>query len=262
MSDASATIARFSEECEGLEALIAPLTDSEFATPTPAIGWDIAHQVAHLCWTDEVALLAATDPAGFDAVLQRAAANPLGFIDEETAELAAVEPAVLVGRWRTARHALVQALEVVEPGVKLPWFGPAMSARSMATASLMETWAHTQDVADALGVAHPASNGLKDICHLGVRTRDFAYVINGLEPPAGEFAVRLTGPDGEVWAWGFDDASDRVEGPAEDFCLLVTQRREPEQLALRFEGEAKNWSTFAQVFAGLPKSEMRKRHEH
>jgi hypothetical protein len=30
-------------------------------TPTPAEGWDVATQVAHLIWTDEVAVLAATD---------------------------------------------------------------------------------------------------------------------------------------------------------------------------------------------------------
>ena len=31
--------------------------------PTPAEGWTVAHQIAHLAWTDEQALLAATDPA-------------------------------------------------------------------------------------------------------------------------------------------------------------------------------------------------------
>ena len=59
-----------------------------------------------------------------------------------------------------------------------------MSASSMATARLMETWAHGLDVADALGVTRPATARLRSIAHIGVRTRDFAFVINGLQPPS------------------------------------------------------------------------------
>ena len=62
-------------------------------------------------------------------------------------------------------------------GRKLPWFGPPMSAASMATARLMETWAHGLDVADALGVHRPATARLRSIAHIGVRTRDFAFVV-------------------------------------------------------------------------------------
>ena len=59
---------------------------------------------------------------------------------------------------------------------KIPWFGPPMSAASMATARLMETWAHGQDVADALGRASAMPTArLRHVAHLGVRTRDFAY---------------------------------------------------------------------------------------
>ena len=50
----------------------------------------------------------------------------------------------------------------------------------MATARLMETFAHGRDVADALGAhARAATARLRHVCHLGVRTRGFAYLING-----------------------------------------------------------------------------------
>ena len=42
-----------------------------------------------------------------------------------------------------------------------------MSMASSATARLMETWAHGQDVYDTLGVAHPPCSGLRGIAHLG-----------------------------------------------------------------------------------------------
>ena len=65
-------------------------------------------------------------------------------------ELAATPPGELLADWRATRAALHDALLTVAEGRKLPWFGPPMSAASMATARLMETWAHGLDVADAL----------------------------------------------------------------------------------------------------------------
>jgi uncharacterized protein (TIGR03084 family) len=126
----------------------------------------------------------------------------------------------------------------------------------MATARLMETWAHGQDVADALSVRRVPTDRLRDVCHLGVRTRDFAFRINGLEPPAGEFRIELTAPSGETWSWGPEDATGRVTGSAEDFCLVVAQRRDHQETSLVAEGPAaQQWLPIAQVFAGPPRGQ-------
>jgi uncharacterized protein (TIGR03084 family) len=117
----------------------------------------------------------------------------------------------------------------------------------------METWAHGLDVADALGQPWPATKRLKHVAHIGVRARDFAFMVNGLTPPAEQFRVELTAPDGEVWAWGPDEAAQRVTGPALDFCFLACQRRPPNTLDVTAEGEdARRWLTIAQAFAGPP----------
>ena len=138
---------------------------------------------------------------------------------------------------------------------------PRMSPRSMATARLMETWAHGQDVADALRVHREPTERLRDVAHLGVRTRDFAFSINEIDAPAEEFRVELTAPDGSVWTWGPEDAAQRVTGSAEDFCLLVTQRRELDQVDLVAMGDdAHRWLEIAQAFAGPPKSVVRAAH--
>ncbi len=261
MSDAvAATVQSFLDECADLDRLVADLSDEGWRRDTPAAGWTIAHQVAHLAWTDEVALLAATDPAAFGAVVAAAAAEPLGYVDRMAAEGAIPPYAALLARWRTGRAALAEALKASDPTTPLPWFGPPMSPRSMATARLMETWAHGQDVADALGARRVPTGRLRDIAHLGVRTRDFAYRINRLEPPDAEFRIELAGPGGEVWAWGPEDAVDRVSGPAEDFCLIVAQRRQVPDTDLVASGEAVRWLGFAQVFAGAPKDAVRGRH--
>ena len=91
------------------------------------------------------------------------------------------------------------------------------------------------------------------VARLGVRARDFAFTAHGLAPPAEEFRIELSAPDGQVWAWGPEDAAQRVTGPALDFCLLVTQRRHRDDLGLVARGpDADRWLSIAQVFAGPP----------
>ena len=250
MADAGPMVADLEAESAALDELVAPLPASAWANPTPAPGWTIAHQIAHLWWTDRVALTSITDEAAFGAVLRHAAANPSGFVDEGAEELAATPPAALLAQWRSTRRQLHQQLRLVAEGRKSRWFGPPMSAPSMATARLMETWAHGLDVADALGVTRPATERLRSIAHLGVRTRDYAFVVHGLTPPAEPFYVELSGPSG-VWTWGPTDAAQRVTGSAEDFCALVTQRRPRAELDVVAVGpDAARWLEIAQAFAG------------
>lgn len=240
-------------ESDLLDALVAPLDAAGWRTPTPAAGWDIAHQVAHLTWTDEAAITAATAPDAWDAVVLRAVEDPAGFVDAGAARLAELDPATLLGRWRSARRDLADTLLALPHGTRLPWFGPPMSPTSMATARFMETWAHGLDVAEALGAAPSVTDRIRHVVFLGVRTRDFAFAVHHLDPPAGEFRVELVSPRGEVWAYGPEGAAQSVRGPAYDFCLLVTQRRHRADLDLVTTGpDADRWLDIAQAFAGLP----------
>jgi uncharacterized protein (TIGR03084 family) len=161
-------------EGDRLEDLVAPLDEEGWRIPTPAAGWDVAHQVAHLAWTDETAVAAATDPGAWDETLRAALADPDGFVDAAADRGAAVPPAELLDRWRAARTGLVTTLSRAPEDTRLPWFGPPMSPTSMATARFMETWAHARDVAAALGVELPADDRVRHVVHLGVRTRAFS----------------------------------------------------------------------------------------
>jgi uncharacterized protein (TIGR03084 family) len=213
----------------------------------------VAHQIAHLAWTDEAALRAATDPTGFRAAAAEAASDVGAHVAAGAAAGAEVAPARLLDQWRTARGALAAVLADLPPRTALPWFGPDMSVASMATARLMETWAHGVDVRDAMGLPSPTTARLRAVAHLGVRTRDFAFRQHAQQPPAAEFRVELTGPDGDLWTWGPADATQRVAGPALDFSLRVTQRRHRDDLALSAEGaDADRWLDLAQAFAGPP----------
>lgn len=241
-------------EGDALDALLADQPEAAWAVPTPAEGWTVADQVGHLVWTDEVATLAATDPEAFAAAMQTMlAGRGLAAVDDEAHARAALPPAELLARWRAGRSGMVEVLREVPDGVKLPWFGPPMSATSMGTARLMETWAHGQDVVDALGLVREPTARLRHVAHIAVRTRDFAHVLRDLEPPTEEFRVELDAPDGSTWSWGPADAAQRVEGPALDFCLLAVQRRHRDDVAVTATGPgADRWLDLAQAFAGPP----------
>jgi uncharacterized protein (TIGR03084 family) len=240
-----------SAESEDLERHVAGRSAADWRADTPAPGWSVAQQIAHLAWTDEAALIAATDPDGFQAMLHQALESGGDFVNAAAEQGAVSDPDVLLDRWRTGRLALAEALAAVEAGRKLPWFGPPMSAASMATARIMETWAHGQDIVDALGVRRTPTARLRHVAWIGVRTRDFAFISRGLPTPAAEFRVELAGPDGDRWEWGPADGAQRVTGSALDFCLLVTQRRHRLDLDVHAEGpDADRWLDIAQAFAG------------
>ena len=253
MGDVGAIVADLAAESAELDDLVADLTLDGWQSATPAPGWTIAHQIAHLGWTDDIAFLAATDPDAFAAALDDLAHGAASAVDGAAANAAARPPSELLTCWRDGRARLAAVLVGFPAGAKMPWFGPPMGAASMATARLMETWAHGQDVADSLGVERQPTGRLRHVAHIGVRARDYAYLVNGLAPPAAEFRVELTAPGGDTWTWGPDDATQRVHGPALDFCFLVTQRRHRHDLAVTAVGnDAEQWLTIAQAFAGPP----------
>ena len=117
------------------------------------------------------------------------------------------------------------------------------------------------DVTEALHRPPSVSGRLRHVAHLGVRTRNFAFQQHGLAPPAEEFRVELIGPDGDIWSWGPEDAAQRVTGPALDFCLRVTRRRNRADLTLEATGpDADRWLDVAQAFAGPPGAERPPAH--
>jgi uncharacterized protein (TIGR03084 family) len=241
------------DEGDRLWVTVAGLDDAGWDTPTPAAGWTVATQVAHLLWTDETAIAAATDKESWDDTVLAAMADPEGFVDQAAQEIARLQPQALLTRWGAARTALAETLRGHPEGQKIPWYGPPMSPASMATARFMETWAHALDVYDALGLRPEPTDRIRHVAHLGVRTRDYAFGVHDLEPPAEEFRIELTAPSGERWTWGPDDAAQRVTGSALDFCLLVTQRIHRDNTDLVAEGaDAEKWLTLAQAFAGPP----------
>ena len=254
MVELAGMLADLEAESADLDRLVAGLPPPRWAEPTPAAGWTIAHQIAHLAWTDHASLLATTDPDRYNEHLAEALADPSSFVDRGAREWLA-PPAALLSTWRDGRAALASALAALPAGARIFWYGNTMSAASMATARIMETWAHGLDVADTLGVTREPTARLRHVAFLGYRTIGHSFMARERPAPTEPVALVLTAPDGSLWTFGDPSVANRVTGPALDLCLLVTQRRHRADLALEATGPvADGWLDIAQAFAGPPGS--------
>ncbi|WP_326563784.1 TIGR03084 family metal-binding protein [Micromonospora peucetia] len=240
-------------EAEGddVDRMVAELDEAGWRTPTPAEGWTVAHQIAHLTATFRMAGLAAADPDGFQALMSRMSGNFDADVNAAMAPYLAEAPAALLARWREERALAEKALAAVPVGQPVPWLVRPLPAPVLAAAGMMELFGHGQDIADALGVRRRHTDRLRPLVEFAVRTWDFGYLARGLEVPAGTLRFIITAPSGAVWHFGPPNGEQIVNGPAEDFCLLVTRRRHRDDLSLRATGaEAHHWLDIAQAYRG------------
>lgn len=238
-------------EQQELDAVVSSLDETGWQIMTPAVGWDIREQIRHLAYFEDRARLAASNPEAFKQWHEEMRQDPdkMARHQETTGEDLTAEETLKW--WREERAALLDVLAKLNRRTRLPWYGPSLSAMSFATARLMETWAHGQDVADALGIRRKPTERLRHIAHLGVSTFGWSHTVRNMAVPDTAVRVELNGPSGDTWVWGPEEAKDRVRGPAEDFCLVVVQRRHVDDTALIINGEtAQQWMSIAQAYAG------------
>jgi uncharacterized protein (TIGR03084 family) len=236
----------WSAETADLDRVLAALAPADWEVITPFKSWPVREHVRHLNVSDVLAAASAADPQDFRLRRRElAAALAPGPTDPPAAEV--------LQSWRDGVGALARGLRAVEAGARLPWFGPDMSARAFITARQMETWAHGQTIHDALGLRRAATDRIRTICELGWRTLGWSFQVHGRERPTVPLYLKLTAPFGAVWTWGEPAAADRVEGPAEDFALVVCQCRNIADTGLQVDGAvAALWMSDAQCFAGAP----------
>jgi uncharacterized protein (TIGR03084 family) len=246
---------RIDELCDDLAAeradttaLLVGLGSEGWRTPTPAPGWTVLDQVTHLAWFDEAAHRSITEPDAFRSGRADLLADVEGFVEGvRAANLDRSGPDVLAWLLQ-AGAALTEAARRADPTARVPWYGPDMTVASSITARIMETWAHTQDIADALRVTREPSPRLPHVAFIGCRALPNSFHANGRPVPDQPVRVEL-GP----WAFGPPDVANTVRGSLVDFCLLVTQRRHLADTDLVSTGEvAAEWLGIAQAFAGPP----------
>jgi len=239
-----------------LAALAERLTPEQWRRNTPFHGWTPWDEIAHLCFFEEAGILAATDPEAFTAnatELREQLRRGIEIDAIARARFSHLVGTLIIPFWKERFEHLTAVLSWMDPKTRLPWYGPTMSARSFATARMMETWAHGQDIYDFLGKRRPASDRIKNIAHLGVSTFGWTFLNRKLPVPEPAPYIELEAPSGEHWIWnGPPSETDYLQGSAEEFCLVVTQRRNLADTRLQYGGSAAAWLPIAQCYAGPP----------
>jgi enediyne biosynthesis protein E11 len=244
-------IAALNDDCDALDEILAGLSRGDWNLQTPAPGWTISHQVAHLAATFQLAGLAAADPEAFKALLttldRSFDVNVLRALKRYLDD----PPDVLFGRWQDERAFASKALAAAAEDQLLPWLVNPLPPAVLAMAGMMEVFAHGQDIADTVGVQPVRTDRIQLLVEFAIRTWNFGYLARGEEVPQVEFRYELTSPSGQRWTYGPDDSAERITGSAADFCLLVTRRRHRADLDVAAVGEeADHWMDIAQCYRG------------
>ncbi len=237
------------QEGEELNEVLLKLSDSDWSKETPFKNWTVNQVVGHLHVSDKMAVLSLKDAEGFKKVLS-------GGADAVRDAMTATETGEsLRQQWWAYFSEMCDLLGESDPKRRVPWFGPDMGIMMFTTARQMETWSHGQDIYDLSGTTRINKDRLKNIAVIGVRTYGWTFANRGEEVPGPVPYVKLTGPNGDIWEFNEPDENNMVEGDAAEFCHVVTQGRNIQDVNLKVVGEpATTWMAVAQCFAGGPQT--------
>lgn len=240
-------------EYQELDSLVSSLPLDAWETRTGFFNWTVRDQILHLHQVDLFGLASLRDPFEFAEVkktVRAAQATGLELKELVSREFEGIDVAGVLAAWRDTYRQLISQCGESNSKARIHWFGPDMSVVSFASSRQMEVWAHGQDIYDALGKKRSPTARIRNICELGVRTFGWSFSNRGLHVPATPH-VELEAPSGAIWMWPGEGA-DFVKGRADDFALVVTQRRAVEDTGLIATGAAQHWLVIAQCFAGAP----------
>jgi len=245
----------FRAESKALFKLLDQADIEAFDEPTLFKGWTMNAVLQHLCFWNEMAALQLSDEDNLQERIRGVLSHKNGMRSYEAEHFSGLSGRALLKTWDEGVDKTADLYSEADPKARLKWAGPDMSARSSITARLMETWAHGQEVYDHLGVERVNEDRIRNIVVLGVNTFGWTYKARKETPPGPMPYVELTAPSGEQWVYGEPSESERISGPAEDFCQVVTQTRNVADTNLNVVGPvAQDWMSKAQCFAGPPET--------
>jgi uncharacterized protein (TIGR03084 family) len=224
-----------------LGALLDGCSEDDWQRPAPSCpGWTLADVVLHLAQTNEGAIASAEGRFPESAMTIGAGGGRASTVDETADQMVAEERDVPVAelhaRWQSSVDTLGDVLARTDPHLRVNWVAGQLSARTLTTTRLAETWIHTADVAEALGVTLAPADRLRHVARLAWRTLPYAFDREG-RALHGPVAFELTGPNGEAWDFQPEDTPKTVvRGDGVELCLVAARRRDPADTNLRGEG--------------------------
>lgn len=235
-----------------LDSVLANLTEEQWNLPLDGCQpWILKDAVNHVAFFDYAAVrLMNHDFNDLCDGLDKEAEQDEDYIPWAFRKLSGAEA---LSWWREERTKMDDMFYAKDPKERIPWApGMPMSARSLATARMMETWAHSVDIYDALGMEVPCHERIKNVLFLSWQARPFAYAINKMDfDPAVPMYLELTLPSGEVWTKGEPNDVNYIKGDAKAWALLSIRRRNYKDSGLEIVGEeAERYASIVQCYAG------------
>jgi uncharacterized protein (TIGR03084 family) len=228
------------EQQDELSEILSGLDEQGWRTPSRCEGWTVADVVIHLAQTNEMAVGSARGRFAEALAELTGGVGAAADVDEGADLMVArdrgLSTAAVRARWDASTSALRAALDAVDPSTRVVWVAGELSARTLATTRLAETWIHTGDVAEGLGIALVPGDRLAHVARLAWRTLPYAFARAGREL-AGPVAFELEGPRGQLWDLRPEAAPvTTIRGDGVELCLVAARRLEPSATSLAGEG--------------------------
>jgi len=260
----------FCDESNAIYDLLSNIDDDQFNESTLFKGWTFNNVIGHLhVWNyaADISLNDGDEWKEFSNKVLKAFGGGSTFSQFEETIIKGAKGKELLNLWKDYYSNMAERFAVADPKKRVKWMGPDMSVLSSISARHMETWAHAQAIYDALGVDRINEDRIKNIVIIGNNTFRYCFTINQKSLPSETPYLKLTSPSGNIWEFNNQENENSIEGMAEEFCQVVTQVRNIDDVSLNVKGDiAKEWMSIAQCFAGSaeqpPKPGIRKKVEN
>lgn len=208
-------------EQQGLDQSLQRAPDRDWKRKLATGGPTVQETIARLAWGEQHA---ARLLLGDKTVLKEVASYPTAddFYKVGMAEGRSKRPQEVIEWWRFARADVVDALSRLGTGDRVQWFDRKISARTLATIRLAETWSQGLRILTALDkeiIDHPR---LVHVAWLGWATLPHNFQ-TAKESYPSPVRIELTGPAYARWLFGPEDAEDVIRGQGVDWCRLAVR---------------------------------------
>ena len=221
-------------EQQFLDQYLQRISLKDWDKPTPAKGWTIRDTISHLADYEE---LASRVIAGNADLSRYKSAPDLDALRQEAVERGRqMRPQDVIEWWRGGRATVVEPLSHMQETDRVEWIQGDMSAKTLATLRLMETWAHGLDIFATIGEEVEDTQRIRHVCFLGWKTLPYAFKAAGED--YAPIRVEVIGPGYVKWIYGSEDAENLIKGSASDFARLSVRRVTRDQTRLKATGDA------------------------
>jgi uncharacterized protein (TIGR03084 family) len=221
-------------EQQFLDQFLQRISLKDWDRSTPAKGWTVRDTISHLADSEELASTAIT---GELALERYRSTTDLDALRQEAVDKGRkMRPQDVIEWWRGGRAKVVEPLSRMAADDRVEWIVGSMSARTLATSRLMETWAHGLDIYTAMKAEIEDTPRIRHICWLGWKTLPYAFKLAGHDYVP--VRVEVIGPGYAKWVYGPEDAENLIKGSASDWARLSVQRAKPADVRLKVTGDA------------------------